>query len=173
MPPELTAAIEMAKKSPTDFDAQVAAADAYYKIDLYEDAVTFLKAANKIKPDNREIIVRLGNANFDAEHFEDAKKWYTAALAKKGDDVDVLTDLGLTFVFREPPNYDRAIEQFEKSLTYDPKHIQSLQNLTVACSKKGDATKAKAALAKLESIDPTNKTITKLREEIQNIGTAK
>ncbi len=173
MQPEVTAAIEKAKKSPADFDAQVAAADAYYQIDKYDEAINYLKAANKIKPDDREIIVRLGNANFDAEHFEESEKWYTAALAKKADDVDVRTDLGLTFVFREPANYDRAIAEFENTLKYDPKHVQSLQNLIVASTKKGDAAKANAALAKLEGVDPTNKTIPKLREEIKNMGVAK
>ena len=173
MQPEVSAAIEKAKQSPKDFDAQVAAADAYYQIDRYDEAINYLKAANKIKPDEREIIVRLGNANFDAEHFEEAEKWYTAALAKKADDLDVRTDLGLTFVFREPPNYDRAIQEFNRALEVDPRHIQSLQNITVAYTKKGDAAKANAALTKLESVDPTNKSVAKLREEIQNIGAAK
>jgi tetratricopeptide (TPR) repeat protein len=169
--PEITAVIEKAKQSPKDFDAQVAAADAYYKIDSYDEAIKYLTAANKINSEDREIIVRLGNANFDAEHFEEAEKWYTAALAKKGDDVDVRTDLGLTFVFREPANYDRAILEFEKSLAYAPDRIQTLQNLTVAYTKKGDAAKANAALAKLETLDPTNKSVPKLREELENMGT--
>lgn len=173
MQPEVTAAIEKADRSPKDFDAQVAAADAHNKIDRFDDAIKYLTAANKIKPDDRETIVRLGNANFDADHCEEAEKWYAAALAKKADDVDVRTDLGLTFVFREPPNYDRAIVEFERSLTYDPNRTQTLQNLTVAYTKKGDAAKANASLAKLERADPTNTSIAKLREEIQTIGTAK
>jgi len=173
MQPAVMAAIEKAKQSPADFDAQIAAAEAYYQIERFDEAINYLKAANKIKPDDREVIVRLGNASFDAERFDDAEKWYTAALAKKADDVDVRTDLGLTFVFREPANYDRAIEEFEKALKYDPNRIQTLQNVTVAYTKKGDIAKANAALSKLESVDPTNKSIAKLREEIQNMGTAK
>jgi tetratricopeptide (TPR) repeat protein len=128
-----------------------------------------LKAANKLKPDDREVIVHLGNANFDAEHYDEAEKWYTAALAKKADDVDVRTDLGLTFVFRDPPNYDRAIQEFNKSLETDPSHIQTLQNLTVAYTKKGDAAKASATLTKLEAADPQNKAISKLKEDIQKM----
>ena len=171
--PEIQAAIEKAKKSPADFDAQVAAAEAYYKVEQFDDAIGFLKAANKLKPDDRELVVHLGNANFDAEHYAEAEKWYTAALAKKADDVNVRTDLGLTFVFRTPPNYDRAIQEFNRSLEIDPNHIQSLQNITVSYTKKGDAAKATAALAKLESVEPSNKSLAKLREEIQNIGASK
>ena len=170
MQPEVQAAIEKAKQSPDDLDAQLKAAEAYYTIDRYDDAITYLKAANKIKPDDREVIVHLGNANFDANHYDEAEKWYTAALAKKADDVNVRTDLGLTFVFRDPPNYDRAIQEFNRSLEADPNHIQTLQNLTVAYTKKGDSVKATATLAKLESIDAKNSAITQLRGDIQKIA---
>jgi len=170
MGPEVQAAIDKAKASPDDFDAQVKAAEMYYQIERFDDAITFLKAANKLKPDDREIIVHLGNANFDGNHYEEAEKWYTAALAKKADDVSVRTDLGLTFVFRDPPNYDRAIQEFNQSLQTDPNHIQTLQNLTVAYTKKGDTAKANATLTKLEGVDPSNKAISKLKEDIGKIG---
>ena len=172
MQPEVQAVIDKAKQSPTDFDAQLKAADAYYQIEKFDEAIGYLKAANKLKPEDREVIVHLGNANFDAEHYDEADKWYAAALAKKADDVNVRTDLGLTYVFRDPPNYDRAIQEFEKSLAIDPNHIQTLQNLTVSYTKKGDAGKANATLAKLAELEPTNKSIGKLREDIQNIGTS-
>jgi tetratricopeptide (TPR) repeat protein len=170
MSPEVQAAIAKAKAAPDDFDAQVKAAEVYYQIERFDDAITYLKAANKLKPDDREVIVHLGNANFDAGHYEDAEKWYVSALAKKSDDVNVRTDLGLTFVFRSPPNYDRAIQEFNQSLQTDPNHIQTLQNLTVAFTKKGDSAKASATLAKLEGIDPKNTAITKLKEDIGKIG---
>lgn len=173
MQPEVLAAIEKAKQFPTDFDAQIAASEAYNQIDRFDEAITYLKAANKLKPEDREVIVHLGNANFDAEHYDEAEKWYTAALVKKMDDINVRTDLGLTFVFREPPNYDRAIQEFNRALEIDPNHIQSLQNITVAYTKKGDTAKAAAALSRLESVDPANKSIAKLREDIQNIVSVK
>ena len=167
MQPDMQAAIEKAKQSPSDFDAQVKAAEAYYQIAKFDEAITFLAAANKLKPDDREVLVHLGNANFDGDHYDEAEKWYTAALAKKPEDVDVRTDLGLTFVFREPPNYDRAIQEFNKSLEIDPEHIQTLQNLTVAYTKKGDTAKAQTTLAKLEAIDPKNTAIDKLKQDLE------
>jgi len=170
MTPEVAAAIEKAKASPEDFDAQIKAADLFYQIGRFDDAITYLKTANKLKPDDREVIVHLGNANFDGEHYQEAEKWYLAALAKKADDVAVRTDLGLTFVFRDPPNYDRAIQEFTQSLQTDPNHIQTLQNLTVAYTKKGDSAKANATLAKLEGVDPKNTAIAKLKEDISKIG---
>ena len=165
---EVLAAVEKAKQEPNDADAQLKAAELYYQINRFDDAITYLKKANELKPDDHEVLVHLGNANFDGEHYEEAEKWYTAALAKKADDVNVRTDLGLTFVFRSPPNYDRAIQEFNRSLEKDPNHIQTLQNLTVAYNKKGDTAKAKATLARLESVDPGNKAIKQLRSEIDS-----
>ncbi len=170
MQPEVQAAIENAKQSPGDFDAQLKAAESFYQIEKYDDAITYLTAANKIRPDDREVLVHLGNANFDGDHFAEAEKWYNVALAKKADDVNVRTDLGLTFVFRPTPDYDRAIQEFNRSLAIDPNHIQTLQNLTVAYTKKGDAAKANATLAKLEGLEPSNKSILKLKDDIQKMG---
>ena len=136
----------------------------------FDGAIEFLKRANQLKPDNREVIVHLGNAYFDAGKYEEAEKWYTSALIKKADDVDVRTDLGLTFVFRDKPNYDKAIQEFQRSMELNPNHLQTLQNMTVAYTKKGDAAKANDTLAKLEGIDPANDSVKKLREDIQKIA---
>ena len=98
--PEVQAAIDQAKNNPNDFDAQIKAADMYEKIQKFDEAIEFLTVANKIKPDDRQTIVRLGNDNYDADKFEEAEKWYAQALSKKPDDVNVWTDMGLTFVLR-------------------------------------------------------------------------
>jgi tetratricopeptide (TPR) repeat protein len=166
MNPAVQAVIEKAKSEPDDFDSQLKAAEVYYQIQRYDGAIDFLTKANKLKPDDYGVIVQLGNVNFDADKYIEAEKWYTAALAKKSDDVNVRTDLGLTFVFRDPPNYDRAIQEFKKSLETDPNHIQTLQNLTVAYTKKGDQANANATLNRLEYVDPTNSAIAQLRSEI-------
>ena len=167
--PEVQAAIEKARAEPDNFDAQVRAADLFYQIERFDGAIEFLKRANQLKPDDYDVIVHLGNANFDSSKFDEAEKWYTVALSKKVDDVDVRTDLGLTFMFREPANYDRAIQEFKRSLEYKPDHPQTLQNLTVAYTKKGDATNAATTLAKLQSADGSNPSIAKLRTDIDAI----
>jgi tetratricopeptide (TPR) repeat protein len=140
--PEVQAAIEKARNDPNNFEAQMQAAELFFQIQRFEGALEFLTRANKLKPDDYGVIVQLGNANFDADKYEEAEKWYTTALTKKPDDVNVRTDLGLTFVFRPNPNYDRAIQEFKRSLEKDPNHVQTLQNLTVAYSKKGDLANA-------------------------------
>src|SRR5215218_1160359 len=168
--PEVQAAIDAARQNPTDFDAQIKAAQLYYQIQRFDGAIEFLKKANELQPDNYEVMVHVGDANFDANHYEEAENWYTKALAKKTEDVDVRTDLGLTFIFREKPIYDRAIQEFNKVLDTNPTHTQAMQNLTVAYTKKGEAEKAKATMAKLEGIDPSNSALPKLREELAKLN---
>ncbi|MEP6900443.1 MAG: tetratricopeptide repeat protein [Actinomycetota bacterium] len=169
--PEVQAAIEKAKQEPDNFEAQIKAAEVNYQNESYDKTLEYLKQANKIKPEDYETIVNLGNTNFDSGNYAEAEKWYSSALTKKAADVNVRTDLGLTFIFRDPPNYDRAIKEFEQVLTTDAGHIQALQNLTVAYTKKGDAAKARATLAKFEALDATNPAVPKLRDDIQKIET--
>lgn len=168
--PEVQAAIEKAKQEPDNFDAQMKAAEMYYRIRRFPEAIELLKHAAQLKPADLEAVTQLGNAYFDSENYQEAEKWYTQALEKRPDNVNVRTDLGLTFLLREPSDYDRAIQEFKRSLAVDPKHVQTLQNLTVAYTKKGDAANAKAVLANLESAEPGNQALSKLREDIEKIS---
>lgn len=167
--PEVQAALKLAQDQPQNFEAQMKAAELFYEIQQFDKAIEFLTKANKLQPENYDVIVTLGNANFDAEHYQDAERWYAAALTKKADDVNVRTDLGLTFLFRQPPDVDRAIREFRTSLERDPQHKQTLQNLVVALTKKGDAAEAEATLNKLAALDPQNAAISKLRTDIETL----
>jgi tetratricopeptide (TPR) repeat protein len=168
--PQVQAAIEKAKAEPTNFDAQVKAAELYYQIQRFDGAIEFLKKANELQPENYDVLVQLGNANFDSDLYEVAEKWYEAALVKKPDQAEVRTDYGLTFMFRDKPDYDRAINEFNRAISADPNQVQAIQNLTVAYTKKGDAARAKASLEKLTRLDPSNTAIAKLNEDIGKIA---
>lgn len=170
---DVQAAIKLAKDQPDNFDAQMRAAEGYYQIQRFDDALEYLKRANQLKPDAYEPIVTLGDVNFDAGRYEEAEKWYTQALKIKPNDVNVRTDLGLTFFFRTPQDIDRAIKEFKASLEVDPNHVQTLQNLTVAYTKKGDAAQAQATLDKLQKVAPDNQAIAKLRSDIEALRSGK
>lgn len=167
--PETQAVIDKAKQNPNDFEAQMKAAEMYYQIQRFDGAIEYLRKANQLQPDNYEVLVSLGNANFDSDKYEEAEKWYQSALTKKPDDLEVRTDMGLTFIFRDKPIYDRAIDEFNRVLAANPNHEQALQNLTVAYTKKGDATRAKATFDRLSKANPSNNAISKLSEDIANI----
>ena len=54
-------------------------------------------------------------------------------------------------------------------LDADANHIQALQNLTVAYTKKTDKANASATLARIEQTDSANNAIPKVREDLQKI----
>jgi tetratricopeptide (TPR) repeat protein len=172
MPPAVAQAIEQARNEPNNFEAQVGAAQLYYRIGRYDEAIEFLLKANQLRPDDYATTVMLGDANYEAKNFETAEKWYTAALVKKPDDVSVRTDLGLTFFLRQPPDVERAIKEYRTSLQRDPLHERTLQNLTAALIAKKDAKEAQTTLAKLEEVNPSNEALTKLRSDLAALSSA-
>ena len=113
-----------------------------------------------------DTLVKLGNANFEAERYDVAERWYSEALAKKPDAVDVRSDLGLTYFLRKPPQPERAVAEFRRALEYDPEHVPTLHNLTLVLAKTGDLDGAEATFARLEKINPQNDNLAQLREEL-------
>ncbi|HEX8069766.1 MAG TPA: tetratricopeptide repeat protein [Pyrinomonadaceae bacterium] len=158
---------QQARAKPQDFDAQMLAGRANYQAQRYDDALEFFTKASQLRPDDVETTIQLGNVNYDAGHFEAAEKFYTAALVKEPENVNVRTDLGLTFMLRTPPQYDRAIGEFNRSLERDARHEQTLQNLVVAYTRKGDKAQAQAMLKRLEAINPNNPSLAQLRADLQ------
>ena len=162
----LSAAVKLAEEQPDNFAAQANAAGLSAQAGRYDDAVKFYTRANKAKPEDYETLVALGNTLFDAEKLEEAEKWYAAALARNPQDVNVRTDLGLTFLLREQPQYERAVAEFKRSLEVEPAHTQTLQNLTVAYTRKGDMAAAEATFARLKAAAPQSPALEQLRSGI-------
>ena len=159
---QVTAAIEKARAEPQNYEAQMTAADLYYQIQRFEDAAKLYESANKIKPDEAEPMVKAGNAYFDAEKYELAEKWYLQALQKNPKDINVRTDLGLTFFLRSPRDIDRAIKEYKTSLAIDPNHEITLQNLALAYSENGDNENLGKTTEILKKVNPNNPAITKI-----------
>ena len=90
---QVTASLEKARNEPNNFEAQVKAAELYYQIQRYDQAIEFLLKANQLKPTDYRTVVILGMVNLDAGHYDTAEKWYRAAMKMKSDDVMVLAGL--------------------------------------------------------------------------------
>ena len=96
---------------------------------LDEAKVTALKSAAERQPSNAQPRVELANLYFDAERYDDAIKWYEEALKLSPKDVNVSTDLGVSFYYTNQP--DKALAQLGRSLEIDPKHAKTLLNLGI------------------------------------------
>ena len=77
-------------------------------------------------------------------------------MQKDPKNVNVRTDLGLTFFLRSPRDIDMAIKQYKISLSIDPNHETTLQNLALAYDEKGDKENFLSAIENLKKINPNN-----------------
>jgi tetratricopeptide (TPR) repeat protein len=115
---QVTAQIEKARNEPQNFEAQIKAAELYYQIQRYDQAIEFLLKANQLKPTDYETVVVLGLVNLDASHYDQAEKWYRAALKMKQDDVRVLAGVAAATLGKgDAKAAEDAIAQLEK---FDP-----------------------------------------------------
>jgi tetratricopeptide (TPR) repeat protein len=112
---QVTSQIEKARNEPNNFEAQIKAAELYYQIQRYDQAIEFLLKANQLKPSDYETVVVLGVVNLDAGHFDQAEKWYRAALKMKQDDVRVLAGVAAATLGKgDAKAAEDAIAQLEK-----------------------------------------------------------
>jgi tetratricopeptide (TPR) repeat protein len=96
---------------------------------LDETRVNALKTVAERDASNPQPRVELGNLYFDAEQFAEAINWYEDALRLNPDDVNVSTDLGVSYYYTNQP--DRAIAQLNRSLELDPNHSKTLLNIGI------------------------------------------
>jgi tetratricopeptide (TPR) repeat protein len=112
---QVTADLEKARNEPKNFDAQFRAAELFYQIGRYDQAIEFLLKANQLQPTDYKTVVFLGVVNLDAKHYEPAEKWYRAALKMKQDDVMVLAGLAeATLQTQDAKGAEEAIAMLEK-----------------------------------------------------------
>jgi cytochrome c-type biogenesis protein CcmH/NrfG len=88
-----------------------------------------LKATADQHPADETPRLQLANLYFDAERFQEAVEWYGAALKINPKDVNASTDLGISLYYMNQP--DRALAQFDHSLSIDPAHAKTLFNVGV------------------------------------------
>jgi len=96
---------------------------------LDEAKVNALKSIADRESGNAKPRVELANLYFDAERYDDAIKWYQEALKVEPNDVNVSTDLGVSYYYTNQP--DKALVQLDHSLRLDPKHAKTLLNLGI------------------------------------------
>lgn len=111
-------AMKQAREQPNNFEAQVTAAKLEYQIQRFDQAIEYLLIANKLKPDDFDVLGMLGVANMDGGHFDAAEKWYKAALIKKPQDIPVLD--GLCAVLLSKGDAKGAEEAINKLAKIDP-----------------------------------------------------
>jgi cytochrome c-type biogenesis protein CcmH/NrfG len=125
-------------------------------------------------PNNTDLLVQVGALYHSVHQYPQAVTYYDRAAAAKPADVSIRTKLAAS-LFRMG-DADRAIDQLNQALTYDPKDANSLFNLgLIEWQGKQDGKSALAAWQKLlktnPQLDPARKaTVDKLIAEVKAHG---
>lgn len=138
---------------------------------LDERRASELKAEADRDPSNSDARVQLGNLYFDAERFDEAAKWYEAALQIQPKNANVSTDLGIAYYYQNQP--DRALQQFERSLQIDPKHSKTLLNIGVVRAwGKQDLEGAAEAWQRVIDVAPNSEEAARAKQGLDGIRSA-
>jgi len=136
-----------------------------------EDLLAELRMVAEQDPSDVVSRVALGNLYFDARLFDEAIPWYEEALALNLSDVDVSTDLGVSYYYVEQP--ERAVVQFERSLEVDPMHAKTLLNLgIVRAFGLQDLDGALAAWERVIEVAPESAEARAARDALERIDAA-
>jgi len=164
--------IERAKNNPNDFNAQVDAARIYNQVGRVPETIEYLKKAydlNKTEAGKQGITSYVGQYYADQKNYDEAEKWYQRSLEANPDDRDVKIELAATFIDREPPQADRAIQNLQAVLKSNPKDAHALTHMVQAYLLKKDARSAEDTLARLKEAEPGNNMISKLQTEVESL----
>lgn len=187
---EIRQKINEADNNPENVDFQKGLAAALYQYaNMKQDAKWLVDVArlfgrvHEKNPKDYNTIISLGNVYFDlaqnsngsdmTESKEDSQKsleksqeFYRKALELKPNDTGARTDLGLTYLFADPPDNNRAIAELQKSLQLNPKDEKTLASLTRAHINSGNINEAADLLEKLKQVNSGNKSVPELETQL-------
>lgn len=143
--------------------------------DLLGEISRLLLRAYKNNPKDTDVAVTLGNIYFDIgylkknnENFLKAREFYQKALEQKPNDANIRTDFGLTYYLIDPPETDKAIAEFQKSLLVDSTHEKTLQVLTQAFLSQNKNAEAEKFLERLEQVNPNNQLLPEFNGQLKD-----
>ncbi len=180
---EIRERIAEADRNPNNFPFQKNLGIALYRYAaMKQDSQMLLEVGRLLTrafENNRQdydVAVTLGNIYFDIGYFQKdnsqfqkAREFYQKALELKSNDADVRTDLGLTYFLTNPPENDKAIAEFQKSLQINPKHEKTLQMMAQIMLNQNQLNEAEKFISRLKEANSTNQIIPELESQMSKI----
>ena len=166
-PEEIRQKIDLADRNPTNIPYQRDLGLSLYlyagtkkDAELLADAKRLMLRAYEKDPKDNDLLLALGNVSFDigqSKHdnkgLEEARKFYNQALRLKPKQVEAQTDIGSSYFLEDPPQYEKALAEYRKSLQIDPEHTRTLDNISRTLIMLGRLDEAEISLAKLKKLD--------------------
>jgi len=167
-PDEIRQKIAQADQNPENTDYQKKLGMSLYFYAGAKKDTTFLPDAKRLMlrayekdPKDYDLLVALGNVSFDLgqkdqdnKSLDEAREFYRRALEIKPKEVELQTDMGSTYFLQNPPQYEKALAEYRKSLRLDPDHTRTLDNLSRTLIMLGQTREAEEHIAKLKKLEP-------------------
>lgn len=178
---EINKRIFEADQNPTNVEFQKSLGLALYQYagmkqnaELLGEVTRLLGRSYQNDPKDYDVLVALGNSYFDIglikkeqENLQKSRDYYQEALKIKPKDIEVRTDLGLTFLLINPPETDKALLEFEKSLQENPNHEKTLRGIAQALISQKKFDEAGKYISKLKEVNPQSPHLTELQNQLQ------
>jgi hypothetical protein len=87
----------------------------------------------------------------DMGEFDEAAGFLARANALRPEDLDVRSELAVTYFMRKPPQQEKAISELRRNLETDPSHLPSLHNLTRMLIETKRLDEAEATLSEMRT----------------------
>jgi len=173
---EIRQKITEADRNPENIEFQKSLAIALYRyatmkqdLNLLPEVARLLERAYEKNPKDYNLVISLGNIYFDigqskndSEAIEKSRVFYQKALEIKPNETDARTDLGLTYLLFNPPENEKAIVEFQKSLQANPRDERALENIVRAFVNVGKTREAATFVDKLKQANPNNEVLPEL-----------
>lgn len=186
---EIQQKIAEADKNPSDLEVQKNLAVALYRYSTITqqtkwlpDIARLLRRVVEKNPKDYNSLVSLGDIYFDLaqnaahsnspevkadadKNIEQSRDFYKRVLAINPNDSQLLTDLGATYLLADPPENEKAIIEFQKSLQISPKNEKTLEYVAKALINTGKIDEAKKYFDNLKQINPNNESLPDLESK--------
>lgn len=148
--PEVTKLLtRVIEKNPKDYNTLISLGDVYF--DLAQSAANSDSAETKADQN---------------KNIEQSREFYRQALAMNPNDAQLQTDFGATFLFANPPDNEKAITAFQKSLQTNPKNEKTLEFIAKALLNTGKNAEAQKSIDQLKTANPKNGALPDLEKQL-------
>lgn len=164
--------IDVAAKNPKDFKAQVEVASLFDQIGRTREAIDYMEKAYEINPAEAmklNIPAYAGGWFSEQKDYVEAEKWFRRALQQEPNNEEVMLELGVSLIQREPPQADKGLQYVQSVLKINPKNTHALIHQVQGYLIKKDARAAEAALQKLKELNAQGKSVTELEAQVENL----
>lgn len=138
---------------PSNYVAHSMLSEIYYDRGDFSAAESELRLAERIKPDDLDVLTNLGVITANAGRFDEAEKYYLAAIARQPT-AAVLNNYGNLLL--QTNRFSDAVARYEQAIKLGAAFPQISNNLAAALGQSGNSERAIEIWKRLLSKDPRN-----------------